>query len=84
MTLPKSPRPIQSLVLDWDYDTFTVACDDDGNPTGEYYLWDDRLTAEDQQVYLEGWPWCGKGLERTLFERVPDKLFLWRPMETAK
>jgi hypothetical protein len=66
MNKAKIPEHIKTVVLDWDYETFSIPRD------GSYVLYNESLTPEDQFVYLEGWPSPGQKLSRTLFQRIPE------------
>ena len=64
---------IPVVILDWDYDTFSV----EDNKT--FHLHDDDiLSKKPEYVYIEGYPWPGKHMERTLAKRVDGEFSCYR------
>jgi len=52
---------IPVVILDWDYDTFSIT--DDNN----FVIYD---APDVDLIFIEGWPWPGKSIPQTLAKRV--------------
>lgn len=56
-----------TIILDWDYETFTVL------ENLDIMIFDDEIkSGYPQQIYIEGWPYPGWSLEKTLANRVDN------------
>lgn len=59
------PEDIPIVILDWDYDTFSL------EGTNRFHLYDETiLEKKPEYVYIEGWPAPGNQMTRALAKRV--------------